>query len=469
MNSQTMAARQVGRTIPEQIQASKILKMGLQELQSFVEQQVLENPALAVEESARCPLCGAPLSDHSSCRICGSSLDSASGHETDGDDVREFEGAVSFADDDGYDPFGSIAAETDLQCYLHSQTAAEFDGHLLLIADYIVDSLDDRGYFTESLLETACLFGVSVPELTEILDEIHKFDPPGIAATDVRECLLIQIHQIGSQTEECALAERIITQCWEELSKVKWQMIATKLDVSRDDVKAAVNFIASELTPYPASLYRAPWQEFAPSHVAKIVPDVVMRQTENGLSVEVVDFRLGVLKIDEIYEAVYNQVREPGHSFSDEERKHVCQQVNNARCVLEAIDLRKATLARMSLHLSQQQNDFVTRGRQHLKPMTQKQVAQALGVHESTVSRAVSEKYVQLPSGEVVSFDLFFDSALPIKEKIIQIVSASGPAGQPSDSQIAAKLAEQGIQIARRTVAKYRFQLQLPACHLRAA
>jgi len=246
-------------------------------------------------------------------------------------------------------------------------------------------------------------------------------------------------------------------------------MIATKLDVSRDDVKAAVNFIASELTPYPASLYRAPWQEFAPSHVAKIVPDVVMRQTENGLSVEVVDFRLGVLKIDEIYEAVYNQVREPGHSFSDEERKHVCQQVNNARCVLEAIDLRKATLARMSLHLSQQQNDFVTRGRQHLKPMTQKQVAQALGVHESTVSRAVSEKYVQLPSGEVVSFDLFFDSALPIKEKIIQIVSASGPAGQPSDSQIAAKLAEQGIQIARRTVAKYRFQLQLPACHLRAA
>lgn len=469
MPSQTMAARQIARTIPEQIQAGKILRMGLPELQSFVEQQVLENPALAVEESARCPLCGAPLSDATSCRICGSSLDSAPTKDADDDDYVESEGFQNVDFDDDYDPFGAVAAETDLQSHLHRQAAAVFEGHNLIVANYIIDSLDDKGYFTESLLETANLFGLSVPELRKILDEIQAFDPAGIAATDVRECILIQLRQVQSPSEVSELARRVAEDCWEELSKLKLQAIADKLDADTDDVKEALEFIGSELTPYPSSLYRAEWQEFAPTKVAKIVPDVVIRETEDGLVVEVVDFRLGTLKIDEIYDAVYNQVREPGHTFTDEERKHVCEQVNNARCVLDAIELRKTTLARLSVHLVQEQRDFVLKGKAYVKPMTQKQVAEALAVHESTVSRAVTEKHVQLPSGEVISFDLFFDSALPIKEKILQIVSACGPSAQPSDSQIAAKLAEQGIQVARRTVAKYRLQLQIPSSQLRVA
>jgi RNA polymerase sigma-54 factor len=416
-----MAARQIVRTIPEQIQAGKILRMGLPELQSFVEQQVLENPALAVEESARCPLCGSPLSDSNSCRICGSSLDSAPSRDADEDDYVEPESFHSADFDDDFDPFGSVAAETDLQSHLHRQSAAVFEGHRLIVADYIIDSLDDKGYFTESLLETANLFGLSVPELRAILDEIQTFDPVGIAATDVRECILIQLRQRAELPEEGELALRVAEECWEELSSLKLQAIADKLSADTDDVRAALEFISSELTPYPASLYRAPWQEFAPTKVAKIVPDVVMRETEEGLSVEVVDFRLGTLKIDEIYEAVYKQVRgKDGGSFSEEGRKHVTEQVNNARCVLEAIELRKTTLARMSLHLAQEQRDFVLKGRQYVKPMTQKQVAESLGVHESTISRAVTEKHVQLPSGEVVSFDLFIDAALPIKEKILQ-------------------------------------------------
>ena len=469
MPSQNMAARQTIRTIPEQIQAGKILRMGLPELQSFVEQQVLENPALAVEESARCPLCGAPLSDAIRCRICGSSLDSAPPHEAFDDDYVESEGSHNVEFDDDFDPFGSVAAETDLQSHLHRQASALFEGHNLIVADYIIDSLDDKGYFTESLIETANLFGLSVPELRLILDVIQTFDPMGIAATDVRECILIQLRQLQTPPEVGELARRVAEHCWEELSKLKLQAIADKLDASTDDVRDALEFIGTELTPYPASLYRAPWREFAPTQVAKIVPDVVIRQTEDGLRVDVIDFRLGTLKIDEIYEAVYNQVRGTGHSFTEEERKHVCEQISNARCVLDAIELRKTTLARMSLHLVQEQRDFVLKGKQYVKPMTQKQVAEALGVHESTVSRAVTEKHVQLPSGEVMSFAVFFDSALPVKERIQQIVSACGPSAQPSDSQIAAKLAEQGIQIARRTVAKYRMQLQIPSCQLRVA
>lgn len=464
-----MAARQAPRMIPEQIQASKILKMSLPEMQSFVEQQVLENPALVVEESSRCPFCGAPLSDSNCCRICGCSPDHIPAHDSDDDEYyHERDHCVNVPEDDDLDPFGSVAAETDLQSHLHRQAADVLEGHAKLVADYMIDSLDDRGYFTESLIETATLFGLSVPELRQILDVVQTFDPVGIGATNVRECILIQLRHIAEPSQDSRLAQRIAEECWDDLAKMKWQRIAEKLDADVDDVKSAVEFLGTELTPYPASLYRPQWQEFAPTQVAKIVPDVVIRQTEDGLSVEVVDFQLGVVKIDEIYEAVYNQVRQSTATFTDDERKHVVEQVTNARNVLEAIDLRKATLARMALHLAGEQRDFVTKGRQHLRPMTQKQVAEALGVHESTVSRAVSEKYVQLPCGEVVSFDLFFDSALPVKERILQIVSAAG-ARQPSDSQIAAKLAEQGIQIARRTVAKYRMQLQLPAYHLRAA
>ncbi len=460
-----MSARQVVRAIPEQILASKILKMGLPELQSFVEAQVLENPALVVEESSRCPLCGAPLSGQGSCQICGSSLDSTPPSHSD-DDIYELEG-VSYSDDDDYDRFGSVAAETDLQSYLHRQAAGVFEGHALVIADYIIDSLDDRGYFTEPLLETARLFGISAPQLREILDEMQGFDPPGIAAVDVRECLLVQLRQMRGIPDFGKLAEKIITHCWDELSKLKWRSIATRLDVSVDEVKAAVKFISTRLTPYPSSLYRAPWQEFAPTHVPKIVPDVVIRETESGLGVEVVDFRLGALKIDDIYNAVYNQVKESGHPFTEEEKMHIREQVGKARCVLEAIELRKANLARLALLLCDEQRDFVTKGRQHLKATTQKQVATALGVHESTVSRAVSEKHVQLPSGEVIPLELFFDSALPIKEKILQIVSAAPPASPLTDGEIAARLAEQGIAIARRTVAKYRQQLQVPACQMR--
>ncbi len=473
MPSQNMAARQVVRTIPEQIEAGKILRMALPELQSFVEQQVLENPALAVEESARCPLCGAPLSDAASCRICGSSVEFAGSRENRDLDEAEFSDPEELhfsSEEDDFDPFQSVAAQTDLQSHLHGQALAVFSGHELIVADYIIDSLDDRGYFTESLLETANLFGLSVPELRAILDEIQAFDPAGIAATDVRECILIQLRQRTELPEEGKLALRVAEECWEELSKLKLQAIADRFDADPDDVKAALEFISNELSPYPASLYHAPWQEFAPTQVAKIVPDVVIRETEDGLAVEVVDFRLGTLKIDEIYEAIYNQVRgKNGHSFTEEERRHVCEQVNNARCVLEAIELRKTTLARMSLHLVQEQREFVLKGRQYVKPLTQKQVAEAVGVHESTVSRAVTGKHVQLPSGEVVSFSLFFDAALPIKERILQIVSACGPSAQPSDAQIAAKLAEQGIQIARRTVAKYRAQLQIPSSTLRVA
>lgn len=471
-----MDARQLVRMIPEQILASRVLRMSIAELQTFVEEQVLENPALVVDDRHRCPLCGAPASSAGACAVCGFVSDPASQRtreESDAYASLPTPDVWESLDDDAHDPFGSIAAETGLSEYLHRQAAIVFEGDDRIVADYIIDSLDERGYFCESLVETASLFGLCVPELRTILDGVQEFDPPGIAATSVQECLLLQLRQVDAPEHLRGLAERIISACWRDLAGLKWKAIAEKLQSSTDDVRAAVRLIGEKLTPYPAALYRPPWQELSPSGVRRIVPDVIIRRAseddQTGLICDVVDFRLGSLKIDELYRSAYEQIKASRASFSEEERRHICEQVAKARCVLDAVALRRATLARLCLFLAEKQKDFILHGAQKLKPMTQKQVAKQLELHESTVSRAVQNKYVQLPSGEVVPMDRFFDSALPVKEMIARIVAADAGSGRLSDSQIAARLAEEGILVARRTVAKYRAQLQLPPVHLRAA
>lgn len=493
-----MDTRQLVRMIPEQILASRVLRMSIAELQSFVEQQVLENPALVIDDRHRCPLCGAPAPNAEACAVCGS-LPDAAGCD-DGSAHDPFTGSGSawpydVSDEDDHDPFCQVAAETDLKAHLHRQAAVVFDGEDRIVADYIIDSLDDRGYFRESLLETADLFGLCVPELRTILDGVQEFDPPGIAATSVRECLILQLKQIDAPEHTRELAARMVTECWREFSGLKWKVLSEKLGCSVPEVKEVVRLIGDRLTPYPASLYRPPWQELAPCRSGRVGPDAVIRlvepnsddagrrqtvrnsgsgsarpdSAECSLVCEVVDFRLGSLKMDELYAAAFEQIRSSRVGYSDEDKRHICEQVDKARCVLDAVELRKANLARLCLYLAEAQKDFILRGAQGLKPMTQKQVAEDLGLHESTISRAVCGKHVQLPSGEIVPMDRFFDAALPIRDRIAQIVAADSGPEALTDGQIAARLAEQGVRVARRTVAKYRSQLRLPPAQLRAA
>ena len=493
-----MDTGQLVRMIPEQILASRVLRMSIAELQSFVEQQVLENPALVIDDRHRCPLCGAPVPNATACAVCGSLPDMASDNVGSAEDPSTGSGSAwpyDAPDEDDHDPFCRVAAETDLNAHLHRQSAVVFEGNDRIVADYIIDSLDDRGYFRESLIETADLFGLCVPELRTILDRVQEFDPPGIAATSVRECLMLQLRQIDAPERAKELAGRIVTECWRELSGLKWKAISKKVGCSVLEVQEAVRLIGDRLTPHPASLYRPAWQELAPCRSGRVVPDVVIRTAgpgsddggrfENGQEIssgracsdsaecslvcEVVDFRLGSLKIDELYAAAFEQIRGSRVGYSDEDKRHICEQVDKGRCVLDAVELRKANLARLCLYLAETQKDFILLGAQGLKPMTRKQVAEDLGLHESTVSRAVCGKHVQLPSGEVVPMDRFFDSALPIRDRIAQIVAAESGPGALTDGQIAARLAEQGVRVARRTVAKYRSQLHMPPAQLRAA
>jgi RNA polymerase sigma-54 factor len=355
----------------------------------------------------------------------------------------------------------------ELPDYLKQQARMVLGGRKLRIAEYLIESLDDDGYFRESLFETAEDFAASVPEVESVLSVLQSFDPAGIAARDLRESLLIQIRRIASSEPAASHAEHILEDYWEEFSKMKLKSIAGKMEVTYDVVAEACEFIRDRLTPHPTSAYRAPFEELAPRKSSAVVPDVIIQRSGDSFVAEAVDCYGRYLKIDETYEESYESVKSGDSYLGEEDRKHIREHVERVRCILEAIGLRKKTLARVAAYLAEYQKDFLLHGASHLKALRQKDVAKALEVHESTICRALSDKFCRLPSGEVVSFEMFFDSALPVRNLISQIIALST---EPiSDGEIAKRLTEQGVTIARRTVAKYRDQLRVLPYQLRAA
>ena len=466
MQGLAQAQRQQLRTIPVQIQANAILAMSLVELQQFIETESMENPALSVEENSRCPVCGFMVADQT-CPVCGASMTSDSKPDTDTSSERDYLEKAFAAAEATFDPFGTVASAVDLRDYLKQQARMALASRHLRIADYLIDSLDDDGYFRESLFETAEEFVAAVPEIESVLSVVQSFDPPGIAATDLRECLLTQLRALGETGTTVSNAERILLDYWDEFSKVKHKAIAKKVDATLTVVREACDFIKEHLTPWPASAYRSPFDELSPRETAAFAPDVMVHKGDDSYAAEAVDFHGGLLKVDETYEQIYERIKGDEPCLAEEDRSHIKEHVERVKCILEAIELRKKTLLRVAEYLVDYQKEFLAGGASHLKPLMQKDVARALEVHESTICRAVANKYCRLPSGEVISFEVFFDSALPIRHMISQLIARS--AEPLSDSEIAKKLAEQGTTVARRTVAKYRDQLRLLPYQLRAA
>jgi RNA polymerase sigma-54 factor len=254
---------------------------------------------------------------------------------------------------------------------------------------------------------------------------------------------------------------------WEALSKQRLKAIASRMGVTIGVVTEAADFIKTRLSQYPASMYIRPFAELAPNESAAVVPDVVMHARGESVSVEVLDSHSRLLGIDATYSDLYGSIRKGDSYLSDDDCRHIREHVERVKCILEAIALRKKTLTRVASHIADYQIGFLLHGPSQLRPLRQKDVAKALEVHESTICRAVAGKFCRLPSGETVSFEVFFDSALPVRIMIREIIARS--AEPLSDGEITRKLAEQGVEIARRTVAKYREQLRVLPYQLRAA
>jgi len=467
MQGHALTHRQLQRTIPVQIQANAILQMNLVELQQFVETEAVENPALCVEERGRCPVCGF-MCGGSVCPVCGSSPGKLPSTEKREWSEREFlNTAFASLDDSSFDPFRTVAGASTLTDYLKQQARMTLSGRRLRVAEYLIESLDDDGYFRESLYETAEEFATAVPEIEEVLSIVQRFDPAGIAAKDLRECLLIQLQRLDHTDDRAPLAERILAEHWADFSRMKLKSIAQTLKISPEAVREACEFVKDCLNPRPSSAYRAPFEDLSPRDAAAIAPDVVVHRRDHGFVAEVVDWHGSALKLDETYESVYSSAKSGTSHLSEDDLRHVREHAERVKLIIEAVHLRKSTLARVANFLVEYQKDFIDQGPSHLRPLKQKEVAAELKVHESTICRALAGKSCRLPSGEVISFEVFFDAAMPVREMITQLIARST---EPlSDGEIARKLAEQGVMIARRTVAKYRQQLNVLPYQLRAA
>jgi RNA polymerase sigma-54 factor len=359
------------------------------------------------------------------------------------------------------------------------------------IARHVIGSLDDRGYFSGDVADLASELGVERGRVEEVLAVIQTLEPVGIAARDARECLLIQIADLGGESQlrpdrvERSVAERLIRDHWDSLGRSSLASLGQEVDASADEVRGALRFIRENLNPFPTHTCWADARRATSNDEAECPqPDVIIRERETpkgGYEIELPKAGSYSLRVRRSYRwAMEDGARrqasnghngssvpgQPSSSPRDREGWKRWQELcGRARLFVKSIEQRWETLYELMCCLVDYQRDFLIHGERRLKPLTRAQVAEIMGMHESTVSRAVAGKYVELPCGEVVSLDTFFDSAAPLKHMIEELINHEKV--PLSDRAIADRLTERGYDVSRRTVAKYRNAMNILPSTLR--
>ncbi len=457
LNQQLLPTTQV-KVTPKQIVANRILAMSSVDLQQAISQELEENPALELLEEETCPICGGPTFG-GTCPTCSPVTDDASSPD-------QLDAGTSPArdDPDADDPIARAEAAFTLQEHLDWSLRAILPHELHPLVAWVIGELDENGFLTASDEEIAAESGAPVEAVAAVRGALRGVEPVGIGARDVRECLLIQIAHLRESGEPVPdIAEPLVSDHLEALADRHFREIARALGVEESDVIEAWEFVRTSLHPYPTSAFVAATRGDAVRPILR--PDVLIRIVDGELVVEVVESRRFSLRVAPSYASVSAALRAPG--WTDAEKEHVRAHVGRARFFIDAVRRRRATLARIAGTLVKRQRDYLLHGVRHLVPLTRAQVAAEIGVHESTVSRATAEKYVMLPSREVVPFSHFFTASLSVKDRIRAMIEEEDPGHSLSDQQIADALASEGVAIARRTVAKYREELRILPARLR--
>lgn len=411
---------------------AELLALPAIDLDELVERELAENPAL---ERVEPPVCGACGERHESplCRP-----------------PRRRDSEV-----DRTDLLDALPQPETLTEALLAEVALAAGGDDRPVAEYVLGSLDEHGFLDTSPAELAAAIGVEPSRVVRVVDALRASGVAGLAAAGVRDCLLAQLDGL-EPTAETALAKRIVAEHLEALAAGRFGAIARALGVGRGEVIAARDFLRERLSPYPALPATGP-------EAPRIVPDVVIRRRDDraGFDVELVEPRRHSLGVHPLYERL---LKGAAAALPPGEAAGVTAQVRRARSFLRRLDERWTTLRRVTEALVERQAAFLDRGR-GLVPLTRAELAAELGLHESTVGRAVSGRYALLPSGRVVPLSRFFEASLGVREALAEIVAAE--ARPHSDGELAAALAERGFHVARRTVAKYRGRLGILPAALR--
>ena len=349
---------------------------------------------------------------------------------------------------------------------LEQLTVSELEGRDVEIAEFIIGNIDDRGYLACTTAEIAEAIQVPELEVERVLEVVQGFEPPGIGARDLRECLLIQL-QLRGDEEGAEVAQRMVREHMEDLSKRRFSRISKALDISNGDLRAAMDLV-EKLHPAPGILVGTSSYSglVYDTENPYVTPDLIVEKSDGDWIVSLTDGNLPSLRIN----SSYAELTGDGESRGKEElRTYVSKKLNDARWLINAINQRRVTMLKVGEYMVRAQLPFFESGPAHLKPMVLQDVADAVEMHVSTISRVSNGKYMQTPHG-VFELKFFFDgrvhredgedvSARSVKQKIADLIEEEDKAQPMSDQKIADKLAGEGLQIARRTVAKYRDQL----------
>jgi RNA polymerase sigma-54 factor len=332
------------------------------------------------------------------------------------------------------------------------------------VADHVIGALDSNGFLTDSDEEIAAATGVTTADVGQVLAAMKGLEPIGIGSRSITESLLAQIEYLRETAMEVPdMAEVVIGAHLADLGERRFREVAAAVGATQRDVVTVWEFVKANLNPYPTAAFTAAISADASRPIIR--PDVLIRAIDGELAVEVVESRRFSLRVAPIYSSLSSKLRSA--ETTEDEKQHVRQYVGRAKFFIDNINRRRATIQRIAECLVERQRDYLVHGVQHLVPLTRAEVGELIGMHESTVSRATAEKYVMVPTGEVVPFSHFFTASLGIKDQIKRMIEAEDRQRPYSDQEIADALLEDGIVLARRTVAKYRDELQILPARLR--
>jgi RNA polymerase sigma-54 factor len=465
------------KVTPKQIAANYILQLSSLELQDAINQELEENPALDLDEVQVCPLCGNPLTG----RICltcfgTGKLSGAQQYQ----DTEPLEGTSLMQrddDDEEFDPIVRAEAEQTLAEYLSWNVRVQVPQRLHHVAEYLIGNLNDNGYLESTVEDAAAATKVSVAEVEEVLRAIQSIEPWGLGARDTRECLIIQMDHLAESGEAVPPhARAIVSDHFRALGEHKFGDIAQALRITREDVQAAWDYIKDNLNPFPAHAFTAgPDGTSIGGRQVALRPDVIILKNEQGdFDVEVIESRRFSLRVNPVYRQLVGQLqaaRAAGNDapqMDDKERQHIREYVTRAKFFIDNINQRRQTMARITEVIVECQRDFLEKGVQSLRSLTRAEVGERIGMHESTVSRATAGKFVLLPTGQVIPFSMFFTASLGTKDVIKNIIEVEDRTHPYSDQEVVEKLrGDNGIILARRTVAKYREELKILPARLR--
>ncbi|HGD8952140.1 TPA: RNA polymerase factor sigma-54 [Escherichia coli] len=334
------------------------------------------------------------------------------------------------------------------------------------IATSIVDAVDETGYLTvplEDILESIGDEEIDIDEVEAVLKRIQRFDPVGVAAKDLRDCLLIQLSQFDKTTPWLEEARLIISDNLDLLANHDFRTLMRVTRLKEDVLKEAVNLIQS-LDPRPGQSIQTGEPEY-------VIPDVLVRKHNGHWTVELNSDSIPRLQINQHYASMCNNARNDGDS------QFIRSNLQDAKWLIKSLESRNDTLLRVSRCIVEQQQAFFEQGEEYMKPMVLADIAQAVEMHESTISRVTTQKYLHSPRG-IFELKYFFSShvntegggeasSTAIRALVKKLIAAENPAKPLSDSKLTSLLSEQGIMVARRTVAKYRESLSIPPSNQR--